>query len=59
VKQVGVQLPANADDVALPAFVRRTPPLLLSTGRAAIERQRLLSAPTAANLLLQVCCRGP
>jgi len=36
-RQVGVQLYAYADDVALPAFLRRTPPLL-SADRAAIDR---------------------
>jgi len=53
-KQVCVQLPTPADDVALPAFAaarRAAAPLLLTAGRAAIDRCHLVAGPTAANLL--------
>ena len=52
--RVCVQLPTSADNVALPAFVaagRAVARLLLSTGRAAINRYLLASGPTAANPL--------
>jgi len=52
-----VQLRAYADNVALPAFARRTP--LLSAGRAAIDRYLLPAGPTAAILQQRVCCCGP
>jgi len=57
-KQVCVQPPTYADKVALPSLVRRTP-LLLSAGRAAIDRYLLPAEPTAANLQQWVCCCGP
>jgi len=44
-----VQLPTYADNVAPPAFARRTP-LLLSAGRAAIDQYLPPVGPTAANL---------
>jgi len=50
-KQVCVQLPTPADGVALPAFAaacRAAAQLLLTAGRAAIDRYLLVAGPTAA-----------
>jgi len=44
--------------MALLAFGRRTP-LLLSAGRAAIDRYVFPAGLTAANLPRRVCCCGP
>jgi len=49
-KQVCVQQPTYADNVALPAFVRRTPLLQQSTISSA--RRAHSSKPAAASLLL-------
>jgi len=54
-EQVCIQLTAYADNVALPAFARRTP-LLLSARRAAIDLYLLPAGHIAANLQQQVCC---
>jgi len=52
-KQVRAQLHTSADNAALPAFARRDATtaarLLLTAGRAAIDRYLLLAGPTAAN----------
>jgi len=52
-KQVRAQLHASADNAALPAFARRDATaaarLLLTAGRAAIDRYLLPAGPTAAN----------
>ena len=52
-KQVRAQLQTSADNAALPAFARRDATaaarLLLTAGRAAIDRYLLLAGPTAAN----------
>ena len=50
-RQVCVQLPTYADNVAMPTFARRMQ-LLLSAGRAAIDRYLL---PAAAGLLPLAC----
>jgi len=51
--QVCVQLPASAENVALPAFAAAQ--LLLTDGRAAVDRCRL---PTAANPLQRRAAAG-
>ena len=52
-KQVRAQLHTSADNAALPAFARRDATaaarLLLTAGRAAIDRYLLPAGPTAAN----------
>ena len=52
-KQVRAQLHTSADNAALPTFARRDATaaarLLLTAGRAAIDRYLLLAGPTAAN----------
>ena len=53
IKQVCVQLPTCADNVALPAFAaerRAAAPCCCGAGRAAIDRYLLPAGPTAANL---------
>jgi len=47
IKPVYAQLRTPADDVALPAFAAA--PLLLTAGRAAVDRYLLAAGPTAAN----------
>ena len=51
-RQVCVQLPTYADNVALPAFARRMPPLQQSIDIACPP------GSTAANLQQRVCCCG-
>jgi len=53
IKQVCVQLPTCAENVALPAFAaarRAAAPCCCDAGRAAIDRYLLPAGPTAANL---------
>jgi len=54
--QVCVQLPASAENVALPAFAAAQ--LLLTAGRAAVDRCRLPGRPTAANPLQRRAAAG-
>jgi len=52
IKQVCLQLPATADNVALPASTaerRAAARLLLTAGRAAVARYLLAAGPAAAN----------